>query len=233
MDIKKFKKLICKILLSKVFAISFVLLVLLASAALGIDCLLMLLSMYEMELVDNSPVFLVLIGIAMYIPIDLGIGFSNYVIYKCENFLKTCEEEDRKLECKEDKDLEFYNSQIQSLIDELEEKKDVKEEIDFSKSIAAFLENSKQYGLIKEEVFSEWQDYLNNTVVDQVGEDFVKILMIKLLLLEKTSLKNSLPELKRNEDMIDLLIYFGKKGDSLAKALNRTNTDVKKKQLKK
>ena len=85
--------------------------------------------------------------------------------------------------------------------------------------------------LIRKEVFTEWQNYLKNTLIDKESINFIDDLIKKLELLNTSDLSSYLEVLKQDNDMLDLLIYFSRNGDRLAQLLNREIPELKKERV--
>ena len=81
---------------------------------------------------------------------------------------------------------------------------------------------------VKLELLPEWQEYLENTFVDESGIKIVQELIYYLMLLNTLPLERVIPLLKDKEELLDLLIHFSNNGEYLAKMLNREIKDIKR-----
>ncbi len=96
---------------------------------------------------------------------------------------------------------------------------------DMSSKIDLFIEISRDYGFIKEELTKEWEEYLKNTIISDDSLEFIKELCFKLRLLNETiRIDKIIDILLEDEEMAYLIIYFGRKGEQLDKLIKKDLT---------
>ena len=119
--------------------------------------------------------------------------------------------------------------------EEIAENRDIQLEItkktNNNKELINIMDNimlASPYIGIKLELLPEWQEYLENTFLDPKGIKIIQELIYYLMLIDKLSLEEVLSLVKEREDLLDILIHFSKKGEDLAKILNKEVKDIKR-----
>ena len=119
--------------------------------------------------------------------------------------------------------------------EEITENRDIQLEItkktNNNKELINIMDNimlASPYIGIKLELLPEWQEYLENTFLDPKGIKIIQELIYYLMLIDKLSLEEVLSLVKEREDLLDILIHFSKKGEDLAKILNKEVKDIKR-----
>lgn len=93
--------------------------------------------------------------------------------------------------------------------------------IEINPQIEEIFNDSVKYNLINEPVLDEWHEYLYNTYTYELYNiAFIQNLMYKLIVLNDIPISECAKELSNDENITNLLIHFGRKGNELANALN-------------
>lgn len=112
----------------------------------------------------------------------------------------------------------------------------IKEEKKINKKAEIFINSSKLFNFINPELELEWEQYLNNTIIDDASINFVKSLFYYLNLLNSkediAEIISIFEEQKVNSEIIDLLIHFSIKGDILNDAWSLKYSDGVKRKRK-
>ena len=193
------------------------------------------LSCILMKLFNDS---IAIFAIGEVISLGLSVIFDKLSIKVSKNIFskkETLNEQIRNLE--DDNKQKRPESEIKKSV-VLKEKnitisKNTKESEEENIKAQIFITFSRNTGIIKEKLTSEWEQYLKDTLTDDSQITFIRELCYKLILLNTIfSLEIVIEDLNNNKEMIDLLVHFGKRGEELRKFLglpqeNRSRTSLK------
>ncbi len=131
-------------------------------------------------------------------------------------------------------DLEEYpinNKMVSEKVEEKEPQLEIVKKTSSSKEVNNTIDNillvNSHIG-VKMELLPEWQEYLENTFIDENGIKLVQEIIYYLMLINTLPLEKVIPLVKDREDILDLLIHFSVNGEYLAKALNRETKEIKR-----
>ncbi len=151
-----------------------------------------------------------------------GVGLPIAGMFGLEKLKDICvsklSEIDNENETKEE--ILTYTKEIENSPVKQHSKNNV-QNIEINPQVEEIFNDSVKYNLINESVLDEWHEYLYNTYTYELYNiAFIQNLMYKLIVLNNIPISECAKELSNDENITNLLIHFGRKGNELANALN-------------